>query len=62
MMLIISFTQIGIIHWEFSPEDQAINAVCYRNIMERLLRSMNWLMLALNESKCWFLLHDCAVM
>jgi len=62
MMLIIFFlTQISIIHWEISPEDQAINAVCYRNIMESPWRSMNWLTLALNESKCWFLLRDCTI-
>jgi hypothetical protein len=56
------FDTNGIIHWEFSREDQTISAVCYRNIMQRLWRNMNWPMLALSESKCWFLLHNCTIM
>ena len=57
-MLVIFFEWQGIIHKEFVPEGEAINAVYYKGVMERLLNRIRRVRLGICESGDWFLLHD----
>lgn len=50
----------SIVHWEFVPEGQVINAIYYRDIMKLYLKRMNWVTLVLYQSKDWSLLHKSA--
>ena len=57
-MLMIVFDWQGVIHKEFVPEDESINAVYYKGIMERLLNRIRRVRPGMCESGDWFLLHD----
>ena len=60
-MLVIFFDWQGIIHKEFVPEGETINAVYYIGVMERLLNRIQRVRLGMCESGDWFLLHDNAL-
>jgi hypothetical protein len=47
-----------IIHKEFVPEGETINAVYYKGVMERLLNRIRRVRPGMWESGDWFLLHD----
>ena len=51
----------GIIHKEFVPEGEIINAVYYKGVMERLLNRIRRVRLGMCESGDWFLLQDNAL-
>jgi len=57
-MLIIFFDWQGVIHKEFVPEGETINAVYYKVVMERLLNRIQRVRPGMCESGDWFLLHD----
>ena len=57
-MLAIFFDWQGVIHKEFVPEGENINAVYYKGIMERLLNRIRRVRPGMCESGEWFLLHD----
>ena len=57
-MLVIFFDWQGVIHKEFVPEGETINAVCYKGAMERLLNRIRRVRPGMCESGDWFLLHD----
>ena len=48
----------GVIHKEFVPEGETINAVYYKGVMERLLNRIRHVRPGMCESGDWFLLHD----
>ena len=47
-----------VIHKEFVPEGETINAVYYKGVMERLLNRIRHVRPGMCESGDWFLLHD----
>jgi len=57
-MLVIFFNWQGVIHKEFVPECETINAVYYKGVMERLLNRIRRVKPGMCESGDWFLLHD----
>jgi len=57
-MVVIFFNWQGIIHKEFVPEGETINAVYYKGVMERLLDIIWRVRLGMCESGDWFILHD----
>jgi len=57
-MLVIFFDWQGVIHKEFVPEDETINAVYYKVVMERILNRIRRVIPGMCESGDWFLLHD----
>jgi len=57
-MLVIFFNWQGVIHKEFVPEGETINAVYYKGVMERLLNRIQRVRLGMCESGDWFLLHN----
>ena len=57
-MLVIFFDWQGVIHKEFVPEGDTINAVYYKGVMERLLNRIWRVRPGMCESGDWFLLHD----
>jgi len=57
-MLVIFFDWQGVIHNEFVPEGETINAVYYKGVMERLLNRIRRVRPGMCESGDWFLLHD----
>jgi len=57
-MLVIFFDWQGIIHKEFVLEGEAINAVYYKGVMERLLNRIRRVRPGICEYVDWFLLHD----
>ena len=57
-MLVIFFDWQGVIHKEFVPEGETINAVYYKGVMERLLNRIWHVRPGICESGDWFLLHD----
>jgi len=57
-MLVIFFNWQGVIHKEFVPEGETINAVYYKGVMERLLNRIQHVRPGMCESGDWFLLHD----
>jgi len=57
-MFVIFFDWQGIIHKEFVPEGETINAVYYKGVMERLLNRIRRVRLGMCEIGDWFLLHD----
>jgi hypothetical protein len=57
-MSVIFFDWQGVIHKEFVPEGETINAVYYKGVMERLLNRIRRVRQGMRESGDWFLLHD----
>ena len=57
-MLVIFFNWQGVIHKEFVPDGETINAVDYKGVMERLLNRIWHVRPGMCESGDWFLLHD----
>jgi len=57
-MLVIFFDWQGVIHKEFVPEGETINAVYYKDVMERLLNRIRRVRQGMCESGDWFLLYD----
>jgi len=57
-MLVIFFDWQGVIHKEFFPKGETINAVYYKGVMERLLNRIRRVRPGICESGDWFLLHD----
>jgi len=57
-MLVNFFDWEGVIHKEFVPEGETINAVYYKCVMERLLNRIRRVRPGMCESGDWFLLHD----
>ena len=59
-MLVIFFDWQGVIHKEFVPEGETINAVYYKGVTERLLNRIRIRLVRpdMCESGDWFLLHD----
>ena len=57
-MLVIFFDWQGVIHREFVPEGETINAVYYKGMMERLLNRIRRVRPGMCESGDWFLSYD----
>jgi len=57
-MLIVFFDAEGIIHREFVPEGQKVNAEFYVGVLDRLLKRIRRVRMAKFQSSEWFLLHD----
>jgi len=57
-MLMIFFEWQGVIHKEFVPEGETINAVYYKGVMQSLLNRIRRVRPGMCESGDWFLLHD----
>src|SRR5215469_8012459 len=57
-MLVIFFDWQGVIHKEFVPDSETINAVYYKCVMERLLNRIRRVRTGMCESDDRFLLHD----
>ena len=45
-------------HTEFVPEGKTVNAECYKGVMDRLLKRIQWVRPAALCSRHFFLLHD----
>jgi len=58
MMLIAFFDAEGVIHREFVPEGQRVNAEFYVGVLDRLLKRIRRVRTAKFQSSEWFLLHD----
>ena len=56
--MFVIFDWQGVIHKEFVPEGENINAVYYKGVMERLLNRIRPVRPGMCESGEWFLLHD----
>ena len=57
-MLIVFFDAEGVIHREFVPEGQKVNAEFYGGVLDRLLKRIRRVRTAKFQSSEWFLLHD----
>jgi len=57
-MLITFFDSRGIIHKEFVPPGETVNAVFYKSVLDRLLKRMRRIRPDQYSSGDWFLLHD----
>ena len=57
-MLVIFFDWQGVIQKEFVPDDESINAVYYKGVMERRLNRIQRVRPGMCDSDDWFLLHD----
>jgi len=57
-MLIFFFNAEGVIHREFVPEGQKVNAEFYVGVLDRLLKRIRQVRMAKFQSSEWFLLHD----
>ena len=57
-MLIVFFDVHGIVHLEFLPQGQTINENVYKDILQRLMRSVREERRELWETKSWLLHHD----
>ena len=57
-MLIVFFEAEGVIHQEFVPEGQKVNAKFYMGVLDRLLKRIQQVRTAKFQSNEWFLLHD----
>ena len=57
-MLIAFFDTEGVIHREFVPEGQKVNAEFYVGVLDRLLKRIWRVRMAKFQSSEWFLLHD----
>jgi len=60
-MLVIFFDWQGVIHKEFVPEGEIINAVYHKGVMGRLLNRIGRVRPGMCESGDWFLLHNDAL-
>jgi len=58
IILAIFFDWQGIIHKEFVPDDETINAVYYKDVMESFLNIIRRVRPGMCDSGDWFLLHD----
>ena len=58
MELITFFYVYGIVHAEFLPQGQTINQHVYKNILQRLMRSVRKKRRELGEMRSWLLHHD----
>ena len=58
VMLIAFFDVHGIVHAEFLPQGQTINQHVYKNILQRLMRSVREKRRELWETRSWLLHHD----
>ena len=58
MMFIAFFDAEGVIHREFVPEGQKVNAELYMGVLDRLLKRIRRVRTAKFQSSEWFLLHD----
>ena len=52
------FDAEGVIHREFVPEGQKVNAEFYVGVLDRLLKRIRQVRTAQFQSNEWFLLHD----
>jgi len=52
------FDPEGVIHREFVPERQKVNAEFYMGVLDRLLKRIRLARTAEFQSSEWFLLHD----
>ncbi|XP_043285125.1 histone-lysine N-methyltransferase SETMAR-like [Venturia canescens] len=57
-MFISFFDSHGIIHSEFVPTGQTVNAAFYKDVLDRLLKRIRRIRPELYSSGDWFLLHD----
>jgi hypothetical protein len=57
-MLINFFDTQGAVHKELVPEGKTVNAEFYEGVMDRLLKSIQWVRPAAFCSRNLFLLHD----
>jgi len=58
-MLIVYFSDAkGVIHREFVPQGQKVNAEFYVGVLDRLLKRIRQVRTAKFQSSEWFLLHD----
>jgi len=57
-MLIVFFDAEGVIHREFVPERQKVNAEFYMDVLDLLLKRIRRVRMAKFQSSEWFLLHD----
>jgi len=57
-MLIVFFDAEGVIHREFVPEGQKVNAEFYIGVLDQLLKRIQQVRTAKFQSNEWFLLHD----
>jgi len=58
MMLIVFFHAEGVIHREFVPEGQRVNAEFYVGVLDRPLQRIQRVRTAKFQFGEWFLLHD----
>jgi hypothetical protein len=58
VLLVTFFDWQGVILKEFVPEGEAINAVYYKGVMERLVNRIRLVIPDMCESGDWFLLRD----
>ena len=57
-MLIVFFDAEGVIHREFVPEGQKVNAEFYVGVLDRLLKKIWRVRTAKFQSSEWFFFHD----
>ena len=57
-MLIVFFDAEGVIHREFVPEGQKVNAEFYVGVLDGLLKRIRRVRMVKFQSNEWFLLHD----
>ena len=57
-MLVIFFDWQGVIHKEYVPEGENINAMYYKGVMEGILNRIRRVRSGMCESGARFLLHD----
>ena len=58
VMLITFFDIKGIVHFEFLPQGQTVNQFVYKEILQRLMRSVRDKRRDLWENNAWVLHHD----
>ena len=58
MTMLIAFIDAGVIHREFVPEGQRVNAEFYVGVLDRLLKRIRRVRTAKFQSSEWFLLRD----
>ena len=58
MSITLTFDFKGIIHFEFLPQGQTVNQYVYKEIIRRLMRSVQDKRRDLWENNAWVLLHD----
>ena len=57
MLIVFFFDAEGVIHREFVPEEQKVNAVFYVGVLDRLLKRIRRVRTAKFQSSEWFLFH-----